>query len=730
MVLLVLFSSAYRKIGNIEDDVANIRLVVWNIRKRLEDAEKKGEKPEPAVPKPAVADSRPAAESAPVPAVEIPPVAAFEEPAFPAVEEVCAVAEEPEKEKRTRNIEKIVGENVFSKIGILALVVGVGFFVKYAIDNNWINEVTRTFLGILAGFGLWGIAYYLRERYRSFSSVLAGGGFAVCFVTIAVAYNFYSLFPAVVALCIFVVLSAAMTWMALHYDRRELAMMAILGGYIAPFLSAGENGSVVVLLSYTALLSVAAFVISLKRRWWELPVAGTVIVWAIVGVTSLMSDLSVVDNVAVLGFSFVFVTLFSLPLATVMRRYPEGNMRFAVLILLMVVNSFAFLAFALRAIEALPLLIRVRGIVPAYNAVLYAVLYFRFYRNDADVLIPTLLRWAAVGFAALALPVQFSSPSVVAMALAIYSLLLVGAFIYSGRSMFVLAFGIVSVFTLRYAMDSWFGDFPSTASSTSLLVCGVTYIGVSVIMDRRWPLFEIIGEKVRGNLYGIVLNVGCALVSFALYGYMMSVNGLGYGRGSFGLALMALIFMASFFARPGFYTDAFMPVLGVVAFSILSAIGPARETVPLIMHWVSALLLAAGSAIFAVRTLKNCSSRQRSRYALPYGILAAVFIIACFLSGMYCLRMHAYYSAAFSMGVIVAGALLMFAGLRWRVLALRVLSLAFFGVLLVKLVCYDLWRLPMVGRIVVFLLLGAVLLCISFLYQKLRAKIFSHDAEN
>lgn len=105
------------------------------------------------------------------------------------------VYEDSEEEHETgNNWEKFVGENLFSKIGILVLIIGIGFFVKYAIDNDWINETARTVLGLLTGFGLWGIAYYLRDRYRNFSSVIAGGGFAVCFVTIAVAYNYYSLF--------------------------------------------------------------------------------------------------------------------------------------------------------------------------------------------------------------------------------------------------------------------------------------------------------------------------------------------------------------------------------------------------------------------------------------------------------------------------------------------------------------------------------------------------------
>lgn len=99
---------------------------------------------------------------------------------------------EPQQVKR-RNIERLVGENLFSKIGILVLIIGVCFFVKYAIDRDWINEVARTSLGMVAGFGLWGVAYKLRDNYRNFSSMLAGGGFAICFASVGIGYNYYSL---------------------------------------------------------------------------------------------------------------------------------------------------------------------------------------------------------------------------------------------------------------------------------------------------------------------------------------------------------------------------------------------------------------------------------------------------------------------------------------------------------------------------------------------------------
>ena len=60
--------------------------------------------------------------------------------------EIPVVTPSVRKQKKV-NYEKFIGENLFGKIGILVFVIGVGFFVKYAIDKDWINETLRTVLG-------------------------------------------------------------------------------------------------------------------------------------------------------------------------------------------------------------------------------------------------------------------------------------------------------------------------------------------------------------------------------------------------------------------------------------------------------------------------------------------------------------------------------------------------------------------------------------------------------
>jgi uncharacterized membrane protein len=58
----------------------------------------------------------------------------------------------------SRPFETRMGLTWINRIGVVTLVLGVAFFFKYAVDNQWIGETGRVALGVLAGLLLLGIA--------------------------------------------------------------------------------------------------------------------------------------------------------------------------------------------------------------------------------------------------------------------------------------------------------------------------------------------------------------------------------------------------------------------------------------------------------------------------------------------------------------------------------------------------------------------------------------------
>ena len=157
--------------------------------------------------------------------------------------------QQPQKKQKPVNYEKYIGENLFGKIGILILVLGMGLFVKYAIDKEWINETLRTILGFGMGGLLLFVAWRLKDSYRTFSSLLAGGAFASFYVTVAIAEHSYGLFSQTVAFILLVLFTGYMSSLSILYNRRELAIIALVGGFIAPFLVGSGDGSYWVLFT-------------------------------------------------------------------------------------------------------------------------------------------------------------------------------------------------------------------------------------------------------------------------------------------------------------------------------------------------------------------------------------------------------------------------------------------------------------------------------------------------
>jgi uncharacterized membrane protein len=163
--------------------------------------------------------------------------------------------------------EKFIGENLISKIGIAILVLAIGFFVKYAIDNDWVGPVGRVGIGLLCGAILIGLAHRLRKEYKAFSSVLIGGGLAVLYFTIALAYHQYHLFWQTTAFVLMLVITAFSVVLSLLYNREELAIIALAGGFVTPFLVSNGSGNYQVLFTYLLILNTGLLVIAYFKAW-------------------------------------------------------------------------------------------------------------------------------------------------------------------------------------------------------------------------------------------------------------------------------------------------------------------------------------------------------------------------------------------------------------------------------------------------------------------------------
>src|SRR5579862_6342117 len=61
----------------------------------------------------------------------------------------------------TRSLESRIGSQWFNRVGIVAVLIGMAWFLKFAIDNHWIGPLGRVLIGLILGGGLiaWSSAF-------------------------------------------------------------------------------------------------------------------------------------------------------------------------------------------------------------------------------------------------------------------------------------------------------------------------------------------------------------------------------------------------------------------------------------------------------------------------------------------------------------------------------------------------------------------------------------------
>ena len=157
----------------------------------------------------------------------------------------------------------------FAALGILAILFGVGFFLKYAFDNNLIGETGRVIMGIFGGLMLLviGDVFSRKERYREYSFYLSGGGLALLYLSIFAAYNYYHLIGQAGAFAVMIVITAIGAVLAVFSDSERLAAISLFGGFLTPFMVSSGIDNQIALFGYLLILDLGFLLMSYAKRW-------------------------------------------------------------------------------------------------------------------------------------------------------------------------------------------------------------------------------------------------------------------------------------------------------------------------------------------------------------------------------------------------------------------------------------------------------------------------------
>lgn len=190
----------------------------------------------------------------------------------------------------SEGIESELALKWMGRIGVVALLVGAGFFLQHAFASLWIGPIGQVSIGIVAGLALLALGEHNRRLgRRAFGEALIGGGTAILYTSIYAAYAFYrpQLMNQPTAFGLMILVTAMAVVVAVRTDALSTAIIATIGGFLTPVLvrQSGSSQSVpgmVMLFGYIAVLDGGLLVLSFFRQWRVLQILSFSGTWFII----------------------------------------------------------------------------------------------------------------------------------------------------------------------------------------------------------------------------------------------------------------------------------------------------------------------------------------------------------------------------------------------------------------------------------------------------------------
>ncbi len=311
----------------------------------------------------------------------------------------------PDFSDKNFNWEKFIGENLINKIAIIILVIGASIGVKYSIDNELLNPLTRVILGYFLGISLLGFGIKLKKKYENFSAVLVSGAMAIMYFITFSAYSFYGLIPQTFSFALMVIFTIFTVIAAINYNKQIIAHIGLVGAYAVPYLLSNGSGKIEILFSYIALINIGILVIAFKKYWKPLYFSSFVLTWIIY--TSWYSVEYNIDehfNLSLIFLSIFFVIFYSTFLAYKLIRKEVFEIQDIILVL---INSFIFYGIGYATLNEHVNGKELLGLFTLVNAIIHFIVSAIIFKQKlADKNLFFMISGMVLVFLTISIPVQ------------------------------------------------------------------------------------------------------------------------------------------------------------------------------------------------------------------------------------------------------------------------------------------------------------------------------------
>ena len=705
---------------------------------------------------------------------------------------------EPEKsfwenfKEKNPDLEKFIGENLINKIGVLILVLGISYFVKYAIDKDWINEPARVGIGVLSGALVMGIAHKLRKNYAAFSSVIVAGAIAIFYFTIGIAFHDYHLFNQTVAFSIMVIITAFSALISLSYDRIELAVLSLIGGFAVPFMVSTGEGNYVVLFTYIIILNVGILGIAYYKKWNLVNILTylfTVLLYAAWLTKDLSSDKPHYFGALVFGFIFYFIFILMNLINNIRSKGEFSKTQLTIL----TSNTFLFYGAGMAILANYhPELKGLFTTILALLNLIYA--WFLYKKFDLDQKAAYLLIGLTLTFITLAIPIQFEG-NYITLFWAAEAVLLLWLSQKSKITSYRFGSIIVHILMIFSLIMDW-NKYYNGALPLSIIINPIFITGVFAAASLFAIWYLLRNETENSTIFDIsfnpekyrriVLEVGFVIAYFTgllevIYQSNHSIESI-YSAIALPI-LYHLIFSALFTSylikrktETGYQGALLLAIVNIVLFTFWFSNYPFLEhkdiissgngkSIAFYLHYISLIItIYFGYQLFQIYK-KVDFTFLRSRYFMWIAAFFVIYIASSevMLHGLVFMNspvtvqdiqtspMYASYKSnlpylrdfiaddyiglartkIIKTGFPILWGILAFVflitGIKKQLKSLRIIALSLLGLTILKLFLYDISNISETGKIISFILLGILILIISFVYQKIKVLVIDEN---
>jgi uncharacterized membrane protein len=157
---------------------------------------------------------------------------------------------------------------LFSAVAGIALVFAGVFFLRYSIDQGWLQPPVRVVIGILVSVALLVVCDRKAARkYALLANAMDAAAIAILFATFFAAHSLWNLISGTQAFGLLALVTLTAVMLSIRHESLFIAVLGLLGGFATPILlSTGENRPIP-LFAYLLLLNIGLAWVAYRNRW-------------------------------------------------------------------------------------------------------------------------------------------------------------------------------------------------------------------------------------------------------------------------------------------------------------------------------------------------------------------------------------------------------------------------------------------------------------------------------